>query len=246
MNRSEQIAALLDRHIDIGLLSWHVQIEDMESEVFVSPPLVAVFPRRHVLASRRSIRLEDLTGEAFVLFPTSIHSRLLEIIVATCADAGFAPYVAQEAHHLLPCLRSLTPVSALPSLHHGWLTHVRWTSLMCRRETPLVRTTWFLSDAMTALTSLWSVCRPPQRRNNVPRHAGLIGTNLLRSEPDASRNGTTKSSGSFTHLPVTLTGNTRGNPSTSIHAGSSNLSRPFREQRVGARRWADRSSLAIQ
>lgn len=68
--------------------------------MFVSSPLAPVFPRGHRLAARRSIRLEDLTSEAFVLFPTSLQSHLLEIVTATCADAGFAPNVVQEAHHL--------------------------------------------------------------------------------------------------------------------------------------------------
>jgi len=124
MNRSDQITALLDRRIDIGLLPGPVQIEDMESQVFVSSPLVAVFPRGHVLASRRSIRLEDLTGEAFVLFPTSIHSRLLEIIIATCADAGFAPYVAQEAHHLHTVL-ALVDAGVGVTLAPPWVAHAR-------------------------------------------------------------------------------------------------------------------------
>jgi DNA-binding transcriptional LysR family regulator len=100
MNRSEQIEALLDRRIDIGLLPGPLQIDGMESEMLVSSPLAAVFSRGHRLASRRSIRLEDLTSEAFVLFPLSLHSRLLEIVTATCADAGFTPNVVQEAHHL--------------------------------------------------------------------------------------------------------------------------------------------------
>jgi DNA-binding transcriptional LysR family regulator len=68
--------------------------------MFASSPLAAVFPRGHRLAARRSIRLEDLTSEAFVLFPTSLQSRLLEIVTATCADADFTPNVVQEAHHL--------------------------------------------------------------------------------------------------------------------------------------------------
>lgn len=124
MNRSEQLTALLDRRIDIGLLPGPVQIEDMESEVFVSSPLVAVLPRRHVLASRRSIRLEALTGEAFVLFPSSIHSRLLEIIIETCADAGFAPYVAQEAHHLHTVL-ALVDAGVGVTLAPPWIAHAR-------------------------------------------------------------------------------------------------------------------------
>jgi DNA-binding transcriptional LysR family regulator len=124
MNRSEQVTALLDRRIDIGLVPGPVQIEDIDSEVFVSSPLVAVFPHGHALASRSSVRLEDLTGEAFVLFPSSIQSRLLEIIIATCAGAGFVPDVAQEANHLHTVL-ALVDAGVGVTLAPPWVAHAR-------------------------------------------------------------------------------------------------------------------------
>jgi DNA-binding transcriptional LysR family regulator len=128
MDRSDQITALLDRHIDIGVLPGPIQLEHLESAMFVSSPLVAVFPRRHLLASRRSIRLEDLTGEAFVLFPASIHSRLLEIVIATCADSGFTPSVIQEAHHLHTVL-ALVEAGVGVTLAPPWVAHAGVTDV---------------------------------------------------------------------------------------------------------------------
>jgi DNA-binding transcriptional LysR family regulator len=128
MTRSDQITALLDRSIDIGLLPGPIQLDPLESKILVSSPLVAVFPRRHVLAFRRSLRLEELTHEAFVLFPASLYSRLLEIVIAICADAGFTPSVIQEAHHLHTVL-ALVEAGVGVTLAPPWVAHAGATDV---------------------------------------------------------------------------------------------------------------------
>jgi DNA-binding transcriptional LysR family regulator len=54
-------------------------------------------PREHLLASRKSLRLEDLRSESFVLFPRANGSLLYDAIIAACQKAGFSPRVVQEA-----------------------------------------------------------------------------------------------------------------------------------------------------
>jgi DNA-binding transcriptional LysR family regulator len=100
LSREEQVAGLNDRRIDIGLLPGPVNCEGLDSDTFVGGPLIAAVSRGHPLASQTSVPLKALQDEPFVLFPAGIKSRLLEIIIAACANAGFTPRVAQEAMHI--------------------------------------------------------------------------------------------------------------------------------------------------
>jgi DNA-binding transcriptional LysR family regulator len=46
------------------------------------------------------LSLAALADEPFVLFPPTMRSRILELITAACAHAGFTPRIAQEAEQL--------------------------------------------------------------------------------------------------------------------------------------------------
>ncbi|PZV38801.1 LysR family transcriptional regulator [Mesorhizobium kowhaii] len=99
LSRAEQQAGLEDRRIDIGLMPGPAPLSVL-SEPFVSAPLVAAVPRNHPLASHEVINLDQLAQDRFVLFPATMRSRLLEVIIAACATAAFTPKVAQEALHI--------------------------------------------------------------------------------------------------------------------------------------------------
>ncbi len=117
MTRAEQSAALLDRRLDVGLMPGPLPKGDFESETFVSAPLMVALPANHRLASHRAVSLEMLTNEPFVLFPASMRSRVLEIILAACAAASFTPYVTQEAtqmHTLLALVDAGLGVTLVP------------------------------------------------------------------------------------------------------------------------------------
>ena len=58
--------------------------------------MVVVLPSGHRLAGRTSLRLEDLSGEPFVLYPRATRSGLPEMIVSACEARGFSPRVVQE------------------------------------------------------------------------------------------------------------------------------------------------------
>lgn len=59
--------------------------------------LVAAVPAAHKLAAARSIRLEQLADEPFVLFPLSQGPAFLSAILIACRRAGFFPKVVQES-----------------------------------------------------------------------------------------------------------------------------------------------------
>ncbi len=58
--------------------------------------VLAALPKGHRLAARKSLRLKDLAGEAFVLFPRDAAPAYWTRLMAACAKGGFAPRIVQE------------------------------------------------------------------------------------------------------------------------------------------------------
>ena len=97
-NSDEQIDLITRERLDIGLLHPPLKSErGLEIETLIMEPLVAALPENHPLALRRSIRLPALAGEPWILFPKGVASRLHEVVMMACTDAGFSPRVIQEA-----------------------------------------------------------------------------------------------------------------------------------------------------
>ncbi|NPT62239.1 LysR family transcriptional regulator [Paraburkholderia sp. 5N] len=163
LNREEQVTALNDRRIDIGLLPGPIICEDLESDTFASGPLVAALPRSHPLASRSSVPLEAFRNEPFVLFPAKIKSRLLEIIVAACANAGFTPRVVQEAIHIHTIL-ALVDAGVGITLVPPWVVRegvhdVSFVTLDTSTPTYDLKFAWRTDSSNVALGGLRAIAR---------------------------------------------------------------------------------------
>src|SRR6476660_9383007 len=61
-----QVAQLLDRTLDLGLLRPPVHERDLDTEVLRSEPLIAVLPESHPLADSEAVPLEQLSGQPLV------------------------------------------------------------------------------------------------------------------------------------------------------------------------------------
>ena len=99
MVSSEQVAALAERQIDIGLLrpplpagfrSWPLGSEEM----------VVFLPARHPLAAQEAVALASLATEPMLMFSRGESSYLHNLIMEMCTEAGFAPIVRQETRHI--------------------------------------------------------------------------------------------------------------------------------------------------
>lgn len=98
---TRQIEALRRNQADIGFMRWPgIPAEDIRFERIEREPVLAALPDDHPLAAGEAVRLEHLSGEAFVMTPraegVSFHDQLL----ALCRHAGFAPCIAQEASEM--------------------------------------------------------------------------------------------------------------------------------------------------
>jgi DNA-binding transcriptional LysR family regulator len=95
----EQIAPRLRAgELDLALLfefGDSAGAEELTRVELLEDPLYLALPREHKLATKRKLRLEDLSGEAWV--QTSSSSPCARQVVRSCHAAGFEPNVAFES-----------------------------------------------------------------------------------------------------------------------------------------------------
>jgi len=97
----DQIRQILDGDLDVGILRPPaVRPAMLVCTTFLEEPYVAILPRHHRLASRRSVSLGDLSGEPFVIIARRVVAAIHDQILAACVEAGFTAHVAQEATHI--------------------------------------------------------------------------------------------------------------------------------------------------
>lgn len=96
-----QVEQLLAGDIDVGILRPPVATPArLTCTAFFEEPFVAVLPRDHRLARRRSVPLAALAAEPFVLISRRIVAAVHDQILGACAAAGFTPDPVREATHV--------------------------------------------------------------------------------------------------------------------------------------------------
>lgn len=92
----DQVAALIDGSLDLGLLRPPVRSTAIEVQVLRREPLIAVLPAHHALAAGDRVRLSDLRDDPFITYPSHNRSVVYEAVVDACQRAGFVPLNAHE------------------------------------------------------------------------------------------------------------------------------------------------------
>ena len=114
----ELTQALLTGKIDVAFLRLDNTAHGLDCKVVTNEPLFALLPAGHRLASRRSIRLNDLAGESFISFPKTYAPALRRVIDDHLARSEINLTPAHEAE-TLPMVISLVlstgGVSFLPA-----------------------------------------------------------------------------------------------------------------------------------
>jgi DNA-binding transcriptional LysR family regulator len=177
LNRVEQTTSLQDRLVDIGLMPPPVSPGDFDSEIFVSAPLAVALPDSHLLASKSSVSLSELSSEPFVLFPVAMNTRILEIILFACASASFIPRVVQEAtqmHTLLALVGAGMGVTLVPH----WVTSESIRGVAFRNihpETPAYELmfVWRRDNSNPALGGLRDIAQIVAKKENFGRYMAL-------------------------------------------------------------------------
>jgi DNA-binding transcriptional LysR family regulator len=92
----EHIAGVRGRRLDVAFVRPPQPGDDLVVDEVWHEPLVAVVPARSSLARRKSLRLKDLDGQPFVLFPRESAPDFHDHLVDACRRAGFVPDVVHE------------------------------------------------------------------------------------------------------------------------------------------------------
>jgi DNA-binding transcriptional LysR family regulator len=100
-----QVEALRAGHIDVGFVGLPLEAEGMVTETTGRVRLVVALPETHPMARKKDLRLEDLSREAYVLWPRHLSPGSYDQLLSIFRRAGFGPPIAMEGG--LPSTRTV-------------------------------------------------------------------------------------------------------------------------------------------
>lgn len=100
MVTEEHERALQEHRIHVAIGRQALPLPGFETRELLRERLMAVLPPDHRLARRKRIRMADLEGDAFVLYPRHPGAQYPRLIQNLCQDAGFKPRVAHQAYEI--------------------------------------------------------------------------------------------------------------------------------------------------
>lgn len=96
----EVFADLRDGRIDVGVLRAPVGASWLGQLSLAIEPFHAALPAGHALADRPSLRLADLAGESFALFPRTLNPSAHDHLMGFFTQAGYAPTIGQASRRM--------------------------------------------------------------------------------------------------------------------------------------------------
>ena len=95
---ARSIATVLADQLDVAFVRPLLGDEPgLVSEALFDEEVLIALPQAHRLAAEPELRVEQLKGEACVLFSRPVGAGLYDDILAACRRAGFSPRIGQEA-----------------------------------------------------------------------------------------------------------------------------------------------------
>lgn len=159
---NDQLRALHENRLDVGFLRTPIDDRSICTRTIVREPLMAALPLSHPLAKGTRIRLSQLAGEPFILFPRALGPNFFDQIVGICRRAGFAPKIAQEAIQM-GTIVSLVAIGLGVALVPASLKNLRRNGVVYKRLT---------SPSAVELSMAW---RADNRNPTLARFISLIG-----------------------------------------------------------------------
>ncbi|HEY7495676.1 MAG TPA: LysR family substrate-binding domain-containing protein, partial [Candidatus Tectomicrobia bacterium] len=135
----QQVEALRQRRIDIGVLRPPIGEEDFAFETVDRESFVVVLPKTHPLASQQWIPLRALAQETVVMVPRVLWPGMEDDIVEFCQRAGCYPQRLSGATQTLTVIGLVAAGMGL-SLVPASMQTVRWKGIVYRpvqERTPL-------------------------------------------------------------------------------------------------------------
>ncbi len=101
MNTPEQIVALKEGRIDVGIGRLRIEGEGIQRKVIHEEALVAALPLGHRLAqSGGSVSMVDLAAETLVVYPRPSRPSYADQVLSVFQDLGLQPGMVQEVREL--------------------------------------------------------------------------------------------------------------------------------------------------
>jgi DNA-binding transcriptional LysR family regulator len=100
LSPGEQIDALKAGGLDVGFVRSAIDDPALGAELVRRESLMVVLPDDHRLAAQRTIPLQALRHEPFVMFPRARGPAFFDQLMGLCHAAGFTPQIVQEAPQL--------------------------------------------------------------------------------------------------------------------------------------------------
>lgn len=160
------LAAVADGQLDLAIAASDGLPSVVEHAPFLEEDYVLAVSLLHPLSRQRAVRLADLAGEAFILFPTGY--RLREVTLAACRRAGFEPKVALDGGSMQSALEFVAAglgVALVPELALTRAANIRRVVIedqtLHRSLSVVWRTGHYLSPAARALRDFLLQKNPP-------------------------------------------------------------------------------------
>jgi DNA-binding transcriptional LysR family regulator len=181
MPSKDQIQALQDRVIDVGILRNPAKkgVSGISFLKLLSDPLVVAMDRRHPLSKRSGIRFADLRDEAFISYPRQSGVAIYEQVTALFAARGFIPNIVQEVEQVTTLIGLASTGFGIAIVPSG-LSYIRVPHIVFRRLLD--------PDAMTEIHLAYREDPPSIIISNFRRMAQAITTKRRRSSSTESRN----------------------------------------------------------
>jgi len=100
--RSNHLVELLRQgQIDVAFVRPPIaRGSDLTYRPLLSEPLIVALPKSHRFADRKSLHLQELRKEEFIISPRATRLGIADAILTACEKLGFSPTIAQRAPQL--------------------------------------------------------------------------------------------------------------------------------------------------
>jgi DNA-binding transcriptional LysR family regulator len=176
----QQLEALGDGRVDVGLLRPPVRQAELASETLLREPFVLALPARHPLAALRRVPARRLAAEPFVLFPRQPGLVFRDLVMGFCLRHGFTPRIAQEAnqtHTVVGLVSASVGVALVPaSTQKIGLAGVTYRPLRERTPSSETALAWRRLDSSPVVKAFRDVARSVAKHVNSARSSSDRGS----------------------------------------------------------------------
>lgn len=98
LSTMQQLERVLEGRLDVGFVRlFGEQPASLERRLFLQEEYVLAVPQAHSLTQRTGpVRLAELAGESWIVFPRESGPKLYDAIMDACRQEGFIPRIVQE------------------------------------------------------------------------------------------------------------------------------------------------------